>query len=1040
MSLSSQNFSGITIRSNGKNFLIQDTSVDPSFEALSFWARERTLQVNGEIRSNNIVSDTITVGTLKYSALDPPPVGTGTVTGPAVSDLDEVPVWDNMVGSSLTTTPVTIAPGSGNISTPGTISAGAGVSSFDMLSFTAIDPLSPPPLGLGNVNGPSSSVTDMIALFDGVDGDTLKESVLLMDTDGGLTFTPGGQSWIVRNGDSNAFGFDAMSAIVAGIQNTAIGHQSMLALTSGSSNTAVGTGSLIANVEGVQNTAIGALALQNSSPAALSGNNTAVGALSLTGISTGTGNIAIGSLAGGNLTLADSDNILIGNDGVSGNTGLIKIGTSGIHINTCLSGSLSLPDKQYETPGTGDTVTIFNFTAIVVIDPAGSIADLEIDMPATPEDGQLVSITITQDITNMLIQNSTASDIVVRFPTIVRAPVSGTWCYSANEDIWFSTEVPCSGDVDGPPGPIFPSDNAFALFSGDSGKLLKASILSTDGSGNIFKTDRFIHELGGAGNFGAGSQALNVVAGGIANTAIGQVALSLNETGSRNTAVGADALMVNELGSDNVAVGSSSLLNNLSGDRNVAIGNNALAQITTGNESTAVGYEALALNTTGFGNTAVGYRGITSNSTGDNNTAVGHDALLSVTVGDNTAVGFQALRANSTGQRNVAVGSSSLTASSGNDNTAIGYNSMVINIGGIQNVAIGSMTLENNMVNMDCTAVGFRALQNSRIDGLTAVGSGSLNTNTTGFGNTAVGYQALNLNDNTDNNTAIGYQALLNNVASDNTSVGNIALAANTMGRNNTAVGNNALTTNTTGDGNTAIGSRSLQINETGNSNTAVGENALETVEVDNNTAIGNSAGTLISTGVGNTILGSNTGVSTETGSGNTVIGRIISGTLGSGNSMSAAINNTIIIGNDGSGAIDGDIRIGNTTDHFNTYLPVPGRLVSGITNLPETSLGPFGGGIVVIPADSSVVTVSLIGPFPLATLTIDFTTIDASATVGDIVRLSFYDVASGIPPASFVTAVTMVGVEPSSALTTMDPDNQGTTWYKSSASWIRIG
>jgi hypothetical protein len=69
------------------------------------------------------------------------------------------------------------------------------------------------------------------------------------------------------------------------------------------------------------------------------------------------------------------------------------------------------------------------------------------------------------------------------------------------------------------------------------------------------------------------------------------------------------------------------------------------------------------------------------------------------------------------------------------------------------------------------------------------LGSGALNSNTTGNNNTASGYQALRNNTTGSANTATGQNALL----------------SNTTGTQNTASGQGALRENTTGSGNTAI-------------------------------------------------------------------------------------------------------------------------------------------------------------------------------------------------------------------------------------------
>jgi hypothetical protein len=63
--------------------------------------------------------------------------------------------------------------------------------------------------------------------------------------------------------------------------------------------------------------------------------------------------------------------------------------------------------------------------------------------------------------------------------------------------------------------------------------------------------------------------------------------------------------------------------------------------------------------------------------------------------------------------------------------------------------------------------------------------------------------------------------------AQTNTSLGTGALQSNTTGSFNTAIGLDALFSNTTGDSNTASGADALFLNTTGDSNTASGVSAL---------------------------------------------------------------------------------------------------------------------------------------------------------------------------------------------------------------------
>jgi hypothetical protein len=71
-------------------------------------------------------------------------------------------------------------------------------------------------------------------------------------------------------------------------------------------------------------------------------NNTAVGLQALQSITTGDNNVAIGQLAGNNLTVGNSNNICIGSAGVNGDSGIIRIGTTGTHTACHIAGDIGL--------------------------------------------------------------------------------------------------------------------------------------------------------------------------------------------------------------------------------------------------------------------------------------------------------------------------------------------------------------------------------------------------------------------------------------------------------------------------------------------------------------------------------------------------------------------------------------------------------------------------------------------------------------------------------------------------------------------------
>jgi Chaperone of endosialidase len=141
---------------------------------------------------------------------------------------------------------------------------------------------------------------------------------LSANTDGPFNTAVGGGALIFNTGDSN----------------TAVGAAALLLNTVGSQNVAVGTDALVFNDDGADNTAIGWFALFENTTG---GVNTAIGAEALSSNTTGFNNIALGFAAGDSLTTGD-DNIDIGNEGVAGDMGTIRIGTDGTQTRTFIAG------------------------------------------------------------------------------------------------------------------------------------------------------------------------------------------------------------------------------------------------------------------------------------------------------------------------------------------------------------------------------------------------------------------------------------------------------------------------------------------------------------------------------------------------------------------------------------------------------------------------------------------------------------------------------------------------------------------------------
>lgn len=102
-----------------------------------------------------------------------------------------------------------------------------------------------------------------------------------------------------------AVGWRSLEQLQNGNYNIAVG-DALRALQTGDSNCSVGSENLLSLISG--------------------SNNTSIGDLGLAWITSGSNNIGIGNQAGSGLIGSDSDNICIGNIGVSGDNGVIRIG------------------------------------------------------------------------------------------------------------------------------------------------------------------------------------------------------------------------------------------------------------------------------------------------------------------------------------------------------------------------------------------------------------------------------------------------------------------------------------------------------------------------------------------------------------------------------------------------------------------------------------------------------------------------------------------------------------------------------------------
>lgn len=136
---------------------------------------------------------------------------------------------------------------------------------------------------------------------------------------------------------NTGFGYQSLASLTSGSLNTCVGYKAGNTITTSAGNTALGCNALLTAADAHDNTAVGTNSLIVGTTAACN-TNTAVGSRTLDMVVTGSGNLALGYLSGRGYTGAESNNILLGNQGVLGESGQIRIGTGGTHTAATIAG------------------------------------------------------------------------------------------------------------------------------------------------------------------------------------------------------------------------------------------------------------------------------------------------------------------------------------------------------------------------------------------------------------------------------------------------------------------------------------------------------------------------------------------------------------------------------------------------------------------------------------------------------------------------------------------------------------------------------
>jgi hypothetical protein len=185
------------------------------------------------------------------------------------------------------------------------------------------------------------------------------------NADGTALFTGDGVSTITQTFTDASFnvglGTTVLSNNTLGTFNSALGYTSLFSCEQGTGNSSVGSNSLSSLIgTGINDASF----------------NVGMGYFSGNGLTSGSFNIILGSSAGNNYSSSESNNIIIGNSGVTGESNVVRIGTtgsgsqeqsttyiagiSGVNVGSVAS-VVSISGDQLGstviTPGTGITVT-----------------------------------------------------------------------------------------------------------------------------------------------------------------------------------------------------------------------------------------------------------------------------------------------------------------------------------------------------------------------------------------------------------------------------------------------------------------------------------------------------------------------------------------------------------------------------------------------------------------------------------------------------------------------------------------------------------
>jgi hypothetical protein len=326
---------GVQSVTAGDNFItIGGSAFNPTVGINTANTDLRYLQLTGGIMTGDLTVNGLTVN----ASLDLPfttSASVGTITVQGLTFLHNFGTNNTFLGTRA-----------GNLSLSGHDNTGVGSSA--LLEDTT-----------GSLNSAFGSAA-LNANTDGENNSAFGAGALLSNTTGG---------------QNSAFGSQALFFNTTGVENSASGYFTLRNNTTGKSNAALGTSALEFNTTGGDNAAFGTRALRNNTTgstnaalgfhalflSATGGDNAAVGASALSNMVSGNNNIAVGNNAGSGFTGSESNNIDIGNAGMTGESNTIRLGDGSTQTKafiTGISGSTSAGGVAVLVDSNGQLATI----------------------------------------------------------------------------------------------------------------------------------------------------------------------------------------------------------------------------------------------------------------------------------------------------------------------------------------------------------------------------------------------------------------------------------------------------------------------------------------------------------------------------------------------------------------------------------------------------------------------------------------------------------------------------------------------------------